>query len=98
MSATVLAASAKSTAGRLFAVSTSANRVDESDTAAITVTAPTVFIQITKLRACEGAPDAAESAPRQRREGRIAGLGLLDGSGGAAGHWRFSGEAAKTCA
>ena len=47
MSATAPASSASTIAGVLFAVWTSATSVRESDSEPITVTAPTVFIQIT---------------------------------------------------
>src|SRR5215212_5745318 len=69
MSAIEPMTTARSTAGTLFAVWTSAISVGESDSAAITVTAPTVFIQMTS---CE--PASAVHAARKpgRRSGASA--------------------------
>src|SRR5215217_409212 len=61
--------SASSTAGRLLAVCTSAISVGESDSAAITVTAPTVFIQITS---CEPARAVQAARKPTRRSGATA--------------------------
>ena len=68
--------SASSTAGTLFAVWTSAIRVGESDSAAITVTAPTVFIQITSW-------EPASAVHAARKPGRRSGASA-DSSAGAA--------------
>ena len=69
MSATDPMTSASRTAGRLLAVWTRAISVGESESAAMTVTAPTVFIQITS---CE--PASAVQAARKpgRRSGASA--------------------------
>src|SRR5918997_1126190 len=68
--------SASSTAGTLLAVWTSAISVGESDSDAITVTAPTVFIQITS---CE----PASAVHAARKPGRRSGASA-DSSAGAA--------------
>src|SRR5215212_10994658 len=66
MSATEPVTSASSTAGTLFAVWTSAISVGEWDSAAITVTAPTVFIQMTSC-------DPASALHAARKPGRRSG-------------------------
>ena len=89
MSATVPATSANSTAGRLFAVCTSASRVEESETEAITVTAPDGVHPDHELRARERAPHAAKPALTQRRERRVARRRLPAGCRRAAGQGQF---------
>ena len=73
MSAIEPMTSASSTAGTLLAVWTRAIRVGESDSAAITVTAPTVFIQITSCEPASARPRGSEAGPAQRRERRLVG-------------------------
>src|SRR5919106_3292532 len=68
--------SASSTAGTLLAVWTRAMSVGESDSAAITVTAPTVFIQITSC-------DPASAVHAARKPGRRSGASA-DSLGGVA--------------
>src|SRR5919106_2841626 len=95
MSATVPVRSASSTAGTLFAVCTSAIRVSESDTEAITVTAPTVFIQITS---CDPASaDHTARKPARRSGARAESLAAV--ASGWVGALRVMGseDAANVC-
>ena len=78
MSAIEPMTSASSTAGTLLAVWTRAIRVGESDSAAITVTAPTVFIQITS---CE----PASAVHAARKPGRRSGASAESSAGTACG-------------
>ena len=82
--------SASSTAGTLLAVWTRAISVGESDSAAITVTAPTVFIQITS---CEPASAAHAARKPGRRSGASAdssaGAACVGGKGGICQGLRF---------
>jgi hypothetical protein len=75
MSATDPMTSASSTAGTLLAVWTRAMSVGESDSAAITVTAPTVFIQMTS---CE----PASAVHAARKPGRRSGASADSSAGG----------------